>query len=59
MKNKAEQTPENPLIKELASKECVAIQRNVMAGVNIISLLVLLDVSLFFTLLCNFLTPNR
>lgn len=54
-KNKAEQNTENPLLEELPSKDCITGDQIVIAGVNIITLLVVLSVFLFLLTLIMFL----
>lgn len=54
-KNKAEQNTENPLLEELPSKDCITRDQIVIAGVNIITLLVVLGVFLFLLTFIMFL----
>lgn len=50
-----EQNPQNPLLEELTSKDCISEDHIVMAGVNIIRLLIVLDVFLSLLRLIFFL----
>lgn len=57
-KNKAERNLENPLLEELASKGCITGEQIVMAGVSIISLLLVLDVFLLTLIIFLCLTKE-
>lgn len=49
--NKAKQNLENPYLEELASKNCISEDHIVIVGVNIISLITVLDIFLFLVTL--------